>query len=168
MDGKYIFNYPIETEEAEAFWDSEHKCNTAKAFVAFSTSVENCNEIMKRHKYSYQWRKRVLSNFAPYLASPSMVGIPFSQMGPNSWWDCMQHSENIDLEWLITEITEETICTEDWRPILTENSLTGPNGPELPLPGPAWLATELTGEDLITEDGILLIYENLITSEPAP
>jgi hypothetical protein len=116
----FLFNYPVETEEAFRFWNSDHKCNQAKAFVCFSTDEHNFHELMKRHGYQLQWRNRVWANYAPYISFPSMEQIPFSPLGP--WWNCLASESSIDLEWIIREIEEDTIITEDGRPILTEAS----------------------------------------------
>jgi len=128
----HLFNYPIETEEAFKFWASDHKCNIGKAFVCFSKDEADFYEQTKRAGYQLQWRQRIWANYAPYVNFPSMLEIPFSPLGP--WWNCMQSASVIDLEWIIREIEEDTIITEDGRPILTEAANTGPAGPEAPLP----------------------------------
>lgn len=83
-----IFNYPIETPEAIEFWKSEHKCNTAKAFVAFSLDYDNFIQITKRHGYTREWRERMWDAFGLYVNNPDMVGIPFSEID-TPYWDCM-------------------------------------------------------------------------------
>ena len=84
----YQLNWPIETPEAIAFWGSSHKCNTMKAYVAFSHDEANFNELTKRAGYKLQWRKRAWSAFSAYVANPSMVGVPFTaDMTP--WWEEM-------------------------------------------------------------------------------
>ena len=167
MAKKFLFNFPIETPEAVAFWDSEHKCNTAKSYAAFSKDEKDFNNLMKRAGYSYQWRKRCLANFSVYVSTPSMEGIPFSRLDQR-YWDCLANAANIDLEWLVTEMTETTIATENCRPLLTENAKLAPAGAEQPLPVQAWFVTEMTETDIYTEDGLQLISENYTTSKNIP
>ena len=57
----YKLNFPIETPEAYKFWKSKHKGNHMKAVIAFSTSLENANENMRREGYSRFWRELLLS-----------------------------------------------------------------------------------------------------------
>ena len=78
-------NYPIETPEAEKFWGSSHKCNIAKAIIAFSLDEANANDNLRRYGYTRAWRNRVMYYFKQYVNQPTMAGIPFSE-GPTPWW----------------------------------------------------------------------------------
>ncbi|WNC74063.1 hypothetical protein RGQ13_08725 [Thalassotalea psychrophila] len=77
--------YPITTPEAEAFWSSEHKCNTAKAYCAFSPTAAQCNELLKKAGYTAEWRKRVLLAFGQYINDPEMLTIPLSDTDDLYW-----------------------------------------------------------------------------------
>lgn len=81
-------NYPIETELQKKFWGSKHKCNKMKSIIAFSTDLFNANDNLRRYGYTYAWRKKALRAFGLYINTPSMVGIPFSELS-DTWWDCM-------------------------------------------------------------------------------
>jgi hypothetical protein len=81
-------NWPIETEEAKKFWSSNHKCNTMKAYVAFSKDEEDFIKLTTRAGYKHAWRKRAWSAFGYFAATPSMIDIPFSEI-ETSWWTCM-------------------------------------------------------------------------------
>lgn len=83
-------NFPIETEAAKKFWASKHKCNKAKAIVAFSTSLENANGNLDRYGYTRGWRERILANYASYVNNPSMAGIPFTELS-TPWWEDMPY-----------------------------------------------------------------------------
>lgn len=163
----HYFNYPVETPEAERFWASEHKCNIAKAYIAFSKDQEDFNNQMRRAGYSYQWRKRCWANLGPYVNDPSMVGIPFSEF-EDRYWTCLEQAECIDWDYLVTEVEGITIATHNYRPILAEDSKAGCIGPPQPLPVLAWLVTEITEEDIYTEDGVQLMNENFTTSKNVP
>lgn len=84
-------NFPVETEEAKRFWASQHKCNKMKAIIAFSTDLENANINLKRHGYSYHWRKKALQSFQQFVNQPDMKNVPFTPMSV-PWWECMSHS----------------------------------------------------------------------------
>ena len=86
----YKLNFPIETPEAYKFWKSKHKCNHMKAVIAFSTSLENANENMRRDGYSRFWRERAIATYGKYVNNPSMIGIPFTEM-ETPWWLCMKY-----------------------------------------------------------------------------
>lgn len=82
-------NYPIETPIQIKFWASRHKCNEAKAVIAFSYDEENAHRNMRRLLgWTYFFRKRALDSFSQYLNTPSMAGIPFSE-GDTAYWECM-------------------------------------------------------------------------------
>lgn len=81
-------NYPIETEEAKAMWASSHKCNRMKAIIAFSLTLENANDNLRRAGYTLQWRKKAIRAFAKYVNNPFMKGIPFTET-TTPWWECM-------------------------------------------------------------------------------
>lgn len=84
----YKLNYPIETEAAYKFWDSNHKANKCKAVIAFSLDLDNANDNLRRHGFARQFRKRALAAFGQYVNNPSMSGIPFSEM-KDKWWEEM-------------------------------------------------------------------------------
>lgn len=82
-------NYPIETEIQKKFWSSNHKCNRAKAIIAFSYDKENAMRNMRRLlHWRHFWRHRAWNAFGQYVNTPSMEGIPFSEMSDN-YWHCM-------------------------------------------------------------------------------
>ncbi len=84
-------NYPIETPTQIKFWASSHKCNQAKAVIAFSYDEENAHRNMRRLLgWSYFFRKRALDSFGHFINTPSMSGIPFSEM-ENPYWECMPY-----------------------------------------------------------------------------
>lgn len=87
------FNYPVETEEAQKFWASNHKCNRMKATIAFSFDLSNANTNLKRAGYSFLWRQKALYNFAQYVNQPDMQNIPLTPM-ETPWWECMPFDEN--------------------------------------------------------------------------
>lgn len=87
-DNLNTLNYPIETEEAQTFWASKHKCNKMKSIIAFSLSYENANDNLRRYGYKLGWRKRALLAFGKYVNKPDMRDIPFSPLS-TPWWDCM-------------------------------------------------------------------------------
>lgn len=86
----YRCNYPVETDEARAFWASRLKANRCKAIVAFSLNLDNANDNLRRWGYYSQFRRRVLAAFGKYVNQPAMTGIPFSSMSDN-WWDEMPY-----------------------------------------------------------------------------
>lgn len=86
----FKLNYPIETEEAQKFWASNHKCNRVKAIVAFSLNEANANDNLRRFGYPRAFRKRVLDNFSQYVNQPDMKGIPMSDM-KDFWWEEMPY-----------------------------------------------------------------------------
>lgn len=86
----YKHNYPIETDEAVAFWASNHKCNRMKAIIAFSFDLQNANINLRREGYSRFWRLRALNNFGMYVDRPSMSTLPYSMMD-TPWWECMPY-----------------------------------------------------------------------------
>lgn len=81
-------NYPIKTPEAEAMWGSRHKCNRMKSIIAFSLTLENANDNLRRYGYTLQWRKKAIRAFGKYVNQPTMKGIPFSPIS-TPWWECM-------------------------------------------------------------------------------
>ncbi len=83
-----VLNYPIETPEAEKFWGSIHKCNKMKSIIAFSLNLDNANDNLRRYGYTLSWRKKAIRHFGVYVNTPSMVGIPFSELS-TPWWECM-------------------------------------------------------------------------------
>jgi hypothetical protein len=91
----YKFNWPIETDEAKKFWSSNHRCNTMKAYVAFSKDKEDFMELTKRARYKHAWRHRAWDAFGYFAATPSMTGIPFSEL-ETPWWKCMPGSGTCD------------------------------------------------------------------------
>ncbi|UIW10596.1 hypothetical protein PQC38_gp120 [Aeromonas phage BUCT695] len=84
----FKLNYPIQTEEAKKFWGSRHKCNRAKAIIAFSLNEENAFDNLRRHGYYHLWRHRAWDAFGMYVNKPDMEGIPFSEM-ETPYWECM-------------------------------------------------------------------------------
>jgi hypothetical protein len=93
-----IFNYPVETPEAFAFWDSDHKCNQSKAFIAFCIDEANFEELAKRYGFSRLWRDRMWAAFGMYVNTPDMVAIPFTEI-ETPYWDCMPNpNEGTELE----------------------------------------------------------------------
>ena len=127
--GHYVLNYPIETPEAIAFWDSEHKANTAKAYVAFSLDEQNFREITKRAGYTRAWRDRMWEAFGIYVNQPDMTAIPFSQMS-DLWWN---------------EMPTPTLHTFTFPTIVPEPMPTPDPDPELPVITVA--ATDQVGVD---------------------
>lgn len=85
MAKMFKLNYPVETAAAKKFWASRHKCNRMKAIIAFSLDLENANDNLRRHGYAKQWRNRALKNYASYVNTPSMAGIPFTELA-TPWW----------------------------------------------------------------------------------
>lgn len=81
----FKLNYPIETVEARAFWSSNQKLNRIKAIIAFSLTLENANDNLRRYGYAKQFRNRALHNFGQYVNNPSMAGIPFNKL-EDKWW----------------------------------------------------------------------------------
>ncbi len=82
-------NYPIETPTQIKFWASSHKCNQAKAVIAFSYDEENAHRNMRRLLgWTYFFRKRAWNAFGHFVNSPDMAGIPFSE-GYTPYWECM-------------------------------------------------------------------------------
>lgn len=86
----FKLNFPVETDEARAFWASRHKCNQMKAIIAFSYDLENANTNLKRAGYRLTWRDRALQAFHTFVNQPDMKNIPFT---PDSvpWWECMPY-----------------------------------------------------------------------------
>ncbi len=82
-------NYPIETEIQKKFWGSRHKCNRAKAIIAFSYDKHNAMNNMQRIMgWRHFWRHRAWNAFGQYVNTPDMAGIPFSE-GNVAYWECM-------------------------------------------------------------------------------
>lgn len=81
----YKLNFPVETTEAQAFWASRIKANRFKAICAFSTSLENANDNLRRYGINRSRRKRIITAFGKYVNKPAMSGIPFSD-GSTPWW----------------------------------------------------------------------------------
>jgi hypothetical protein len=81
-----ILNYPVKTVEAEKLWSSEHKSNTAKAVAAFSTSVENYNQLLKRRGITRAWRTKCVVQYSEFIREPDCVNVPFSDL-EEVWWD---------------------------------------------------------------------------------
>ncbi len=82
-------NYPIETDIQKKFWGSRHKCNRAKAIIAFSYDKHNAMNNMQRIMgWRYFWRERAWNAFGHFVNTPDMGGIPFSE-GSTAYWECM-------------------------------------------------------------------------------
>lgn len=116
----FKLNYPIETEEAKKFWSSNQKLNRIKAIIAFSLTLENANDNLRRYGYSKHFRTRALNNFCMYVNQPAMTGIPFNSMD-DEWWVEMPHRETslcavvppVNFNWQDSDIWNDT--TNDWR-----------------------------------------------------
>ena len=87
-----ILNYPIKTEEAKKFWASKHKCNRAKAIMAFSTDLYDANWNLIQYGYSNSWRDKIFAHYGQYVNQPDMVNIPFTPMSI-PWWECLSFVE---------------------------------------------------------------------------
>lgn len=108
-------NFPVETEEAKRFWASQHKCNKMKAVIAFSTDLDNANINLKRHGYSWHWRKKALQSFGMFVNQPDMTKVPFTPMSV-PWWECMAYAKDTalyiwedDLVWDDDELIEDGV-----------------------------------------------------------
>lgn len=88
----YKLNYPVETEAAYKFWSSNHKANRCKAIIAFSLNLDNAMDNLRRFGYARGFRERALNNFCIYVNTPSMAGIPFSELS-SPWWIEMPYRE---------------------------------------------------------------------------
>lgn len=86
----YKLNYPVETPEALAFWESRFKANRVKAIIAFSLNESNANDNLRRFNYPRQFRRRALDTFGQYVNQPAMTGIPLSD-GTKTWWEEMPY-----------------------------------------------------------------------------
>lgn len=82
------------------FFASNHKCNLAKAYIAYSPSLREANDIFWRRGYPLQLRKRLLKTFKDYVANPSMTGVPYSETEYDediryiSWWSELLHLDD--------------------------------------------------------------------------
>lgn len=147
----FVLNYPIETEEAWKFWNSQHKCNEAIAIIAFSLNYDNANDNLRRYGYKYFWRKKALGMFGAFTNYPSMEGLPFYEIS-TSHWTCLPHA-NEYCEYLATE-DGDSLCTEDYQPLFLEReSIYKP------------ILTE-DGLQLTTEDDEVLILEHTGSNLP--
>lgn len=82
-------NYPIQTDIQKKFWGSRHKCNRAKAIIAFSYDKDNAMRNLRRIMgWTHFWRHRAWNAFGHFVNTPSMEGIPFST-GSEAYWECM-------------------------------------------------------------------------------
>lgn len=87
-----LVNYPIETELQRKFWGSNHKCNRAKAIIAFSLNKANAMRNLKTvGGMTHFWRHRAWNAFGQYVNTPSMEGIPYSEM-KDLYWHCMPNN----------------------------------------------------------------------------
>ena len=132
-----ILNYSIETDLQIKFWDSEHILNKAKCIIAFSLDLDNANDNMRRYGYKYLWRKKMIDSFGEYVNTPSMIGIPFSDLS-KPWWEQLtgskeavvtKHPEttfgsfgdtltvSVEVQDLITEVTWESDETGQWEEV---------------------------------------------------
>lgn len=80
--------YPIETPEAYKFWGSRHLCNRVKAIIAFSKTLEDANNNLRRFGYQRHFRKRAINAWQFYVDMPDMEKVPFTPLSM-PWWDCM-------------------------------------------------------------------------------
>lgn len=137
-----IFNYPIETPEAFAFWNSDHKCNMAKAFIAFCIDEANFEELAKRHGYTREWRDRMWAAFGVYVDDPDMLTIPFTELETH-YWECMPN------------LNEGTELEQPPYIVAMTNSLC-----EVPFEQPFTLEVQATGAPVLTyewfKDGVTL------------
>lgn len=106
-------NYPIQTPEAKRFWASDHKCNEAKAIIAFSLTLNNANDNLRRYGYRLGWRHRAINAFAQYVNQPGMEAVPFSELSER-YWNCMP---------LTAPGGDNYIITEDGVAIITEDGI---------------------------------------------
>lgn len=82
------FAYPIETPEAYKFWSSRHLCNRVKAIIAFSRTIEEANDNLRRSGYQRHFRKRAIHAWQHFVNMPDMERVPFTPLSM-PWWDCM-------------------------------------------------------------------------------
>ncbi|QDH46935.1 hypothetical protein LAh9_1 [Aeromonas phage LAh_9] len=87
-----ILNYPIKTEEAKRFWASKHKCNKAKAIMAFSKDLQNANWNLIQYGYTNSWRDKIFAHYSQYVNQPEMTSIPFTPINI-PWWECLGYVE---------------------------------------------------------------------------
>lgn len=87
-DNLNVLNWPIQTPEAEALWASKHKCNQAKAIIAFSRDISNANDNMRRYGYTRAWRENAIANFGQFVHQPSCENVPITPLS-TPWWECM-------------------------------------------------------------------------------
>lgn len=83
-----VLNFPTTTPEAQKFWASKHKCNKAKAIMAFSKDLRNANWNLIQYGYTNSWRSKIFAHYGKYVNQPSMVGIPFTPLSI-PWWECL-------------------------------------------------------------------------------
>lgn len=102
---KYPFQ--IETPEAELFWASRHKCNRAKAIIAFSDTEKQALSLMRRVEgWNYHLRAKALRKYRIYVHNPSMILIPFSVPSTITWQEEMSGAPDAwpytspDLSWM--------------------------------------------------------------------
>lgn len=107
--------YPIETETAYKFWASRHKCNRLKAIVAFSTSVRDANNNLRRFGFNAHVRLRALLAYQGFVSQPSMDRIPFTP-AEIPWWECLPHEEVPPEKgrWALWDDTQEWDDTHQW------------------------------------------------------
>lgn len=103
MNVGYLHGYRIETIDALRFWSSDHRCNRAKAVIAFSKNLKEANDNLRRMGYRNMYRKKALAALGVYVNQPRMNSIPFSTC-KDRWWDCMfKHQGKGDfVKWKIT------------------------------------------------------------------
>lgn len=113
-----ILNWPIETVEAVRLWDSEHKCNTMKAYAAFSISVANYNELLKRAGYTRIWRTKAIVQFSQHIREPGCNSIPFTEINEEGWWgsECLPFT-SISNDYNLNDIIEAAGLLYDNKPI---------------------------------------------------
>lgn len=88
MNVGYLHGYRIETVDALRFWSSDHRCNRAKAIIAFSKDLKEANDNLRRMGYRNLYRKRAITALGLYVNNPRMSSIPFSTCA-EKWWECM-------------------------------------------------------------------------------
>lgn len=83
-----VLNYLITTPEAQKFWASKHKCNKAKAIMAFSKTLQNANWNLIQYGYTNSWRSKIFAHYGQYVNQPDMKNIPFTPLSV-AWWQCL-------------------------------------------------------------------------------
>lgn len=107
-------NYPIKTDLQKKFWGSSHRCNKMKSIIAFSLTLENANDNLRRAGHTLQWRKKAIRAFAEYVNNPSLKDVPYSETS-TPWWECMPvHTGDslIRTKWFINFKQDTDVCAE--------------------------------------------------------